>query len=348
MHAVVFREPGGPEVLRYEEVARPDPGPGDVLVEVRALTINPGPDGMPRMPGFGPPGFQYPHVTGSDPAGVVVAVGADVEGVAVGDRVVVYPILRCGTCDLCERGVPANYCRRFRIVGVHIWGGRADYVAVPQDAVVPVPDDVTFEAAAALAVSYNTTWHGMVDRARLTADDTLLVVGAGGGCGVAAVQLAKHVGARVVALTGSPDKAERLGALGADLVLSYRDEDWVDQVRRATGHGASVAFDNAGQATWAKTVAALDRGGRMFCSGTTTGPRLELNGRDLYREQISLLFNVQGTYDNLAHLLELTAAGALRPLVDHRFALSDIGEAEALLAAGTQTGKVALVPDRFL
>lgn len=348
MHAVVFREPGGPEVLRYEEVERPAPGPHEVLVQVRALTINPGPDGMPRMPGFGPPGFSLPHVTGSDPAGVVVAVGEAVDRVEVGERAVVYPILRCGQCDLCARGVPANYCRRFRIVGVHTWGGRADYVVVPQEALAAIPDNVSFEQAAALAVSYNTTWHGMHDRAAVNHDDTLLVVGAGGGCGVAAVQLAKHLGARVIALTGSQDKAECLRELGADVVLSYRDEDWVDQVRSASGHGVSVAFDNAGQATWARTVACLDRGGRMFCSGTTTGPRLELNGRDLYREQISLLFNVQGTYDNLVELLGLVEAGALKPLVDRRFALSEIGAAEELLATGAQVGKVALVPDRFL
>lgn len=345
MKAVLFRDHGGLEVLQYEEVDDPTPGPGEVLMEVRAVSVNPGPDAMTRSQGFGYPGFQLPHVTGSDPAGDIVAVGEGVSRASVGDRAVVYPVLRCGVCSICRAGRPANYCRNFRMFGVHTWGGRADRVIVPEDALVFLPETVSYEAAATLPVTYITTWHGLVDRAQLKKDDTLLIVGAGGGCGVAAVQIANHIGARAIALTGSAEKAARLRDLGVASVLSYRDEDWPAQVRALTGHGVAVAFDNSGTQTWARSISCLDRGGRLSCSGATTGVELDLDVRDLYREQVSLLFNVQGSKENLEHLVHLVATQEIQPQVDYRLPLSQAVEAEQLLASGLQFGKIVLVPD---
>jgi len=345
--AVIFREHGGLEVLHYEDVPEPVIASDEALVRVRAVSINPGPDTMTRARGFGYPGFQLPHVTGSDPAGEVVAIGNSVEDVAVGDRVVVYPVMRCGACKFCRRCAPANMCRDFRTFGVHRWGGRAEYIAVPQSLLLRLPASISYEAAATLPVSYITTWHGIVDRAKITPDDTLLIVGAGGGCGVAAIQIARHFGARVIALTGSSAKAERLRALGADEVLSYRDEDWPDQVRRITGNGVSLAFDNSGEKTAKKTISCLDRGGRLSCSGATTGTKLDLDVRHLYREQIALHFNVQGTRENLERLVELVAAGDIEPVVDHRLPLSKVVEGEQLLERGEHVGKIVLVPDAF-
>jgi acryloyl-coenzyme A reductase len=345
MKAVIFREHGGLDVLRYEDAPEPVIAPDEALVRVHAVSVNPGPDTMTRARGFGYPGFHLPHVTGSDPAGEVVAIGDSVEGVTVGDRVVVYPVMRCGVCEFCRRGAPANMCRDFRTFGVHRWGGRAEYIAAPQSLLLRLPANVSYEAAATLPVSYITTWHGLVDRAKITQDDTLLVVGAGGGCGVAAIQIARHFGARVIALTGSPAKAERLRALGADEVLSYRDEEWPNQVRRLTGNGVSLAFDNSGEQTAKKTISCLDRGGRLSCSGATTGTKLDLDMRQLYREQIALHFNVQGTRENLEELVELVASGDIEPVVDHRLPLSKVVEAEQLLTRGEHVGKIVLVPD---
>jgi acryloyl-coenzyme A reductase len=349
MKAVVFREHGGLDVLHYENVPEPVISRDEVLIQVHAVSVNPGPDMMTRAQGFGYPGFRFPHVTGSDPAGEVVAVGEFVDAVSVGDRVVVYPVMRCGECDFCRRGAPANMCRDFRLFGVHRWGGRAEYIAAPQSLLVRLPENVSYEMAATLPVAYITTWHGIVDRAAITRGDTLLVVGAGGGCGVAAVQIGRYFGAQVIALTGSPSKAERLRKLGADHVLSYRDEDWPEQVRRLTGgHGVSLAFDNSGEETWAKTISCLDRGGRMSCSGATTGVRLDVDARRLYREQITLHFNVQGAKENLERLVALVASGDIAPVVDHRLPLRETVKAEEILTRGEQLGKIVLVPDGFL
>jgi acryloyl-coenzyme A reductase len=347
MKAVTFHELGGTDVLQYEDVPYPSIKPDEALIRVHAVSINPGPDTFSRTHGFGDPSFALPHVTGSDPAGEVVAIGDAVHNVAVGERVVVYPVMRCGTCDLCLRGVPANYCRNFRIFGVHTWGGRAEYAAVRSDLLVRLPDQVSYEAAATLPVSYITTWHGMLDRARVTQDDTLLVVGAGGGCGVAALQIARYLGVPSIALTGSSEKVERLRGHGAAHVLSYRDADWSEQVRSIAGHGVSVAFDNSGEATWTKTIAALDRGGRMFCSGATTGDRLAVDVRTLYREQITLHFYVQGTKPNLERLVALVGSGDIVPPVEHRLPMSAVREAEHLLASHRQVGKIVLIPDEL-
>jgi NADPH:quinone reductase-like Zn-dependent oxidoreductase len=345
MRAVTFHEHGGPEVLRYEEVDRPVPGSGEVLLEVHAVSINPGPDTMTRERGFGYNKQSLPHVSGTDPAGRVAEVGEGVTEVSIDDRVVVYPVLRCGICEFCRRGLPANYCRNFKMFGVATWGGRADYVVVPQESLVRLPDTVSFEAAAALPVAYITTWHGLLDRAQLSSEDTLLVVGAGGGTGVAAVQIARHVGARTIAVTGSSWKAERLTALGVDEVLSYRDPNWNEAVRKLSSNGVTVAFDNCGNQTWSKSLDCVDRGGRFVCSGATTGAELTVDVRQLYREQITMVFNVQGTRENLETLVALVAAGQLEPIIDHRLPLSETLEAEQLLASGKHFGKIVLVPD---
>ncbi|HEX4247116.1 MAG TPA: alcohol dehydrogenase catalytic domain-containing protein [Pseudonocardia sp.] len=343
MRAVVFDRHGGSDVLAWREVPRPAPGPGEVLLAVRAVSVNRGPDVETRRTGFGMTGVELPHIGGVDPAGVVAEVGADVQGVAVGDRVAVYPVIACGRCAPCLAGAGENYCEHQRLFGVQTHGGRAEYVRVPAGQLVPLPASVSFGAAAALGVAYTTTWHGMVQRARLTAEDTLLVMGAGGACGVAAVQLGRLLGARVFAVTGPGWKQDAVRELGADVVFSYRDPDWPAQVRAATaGRGVSAAFDNSGTATLAGTLQTLGRGARLFCSGGTTGFEVSLNVRTLYRNHISLLFYMQGTKADLARLVELVASGELNPVVGGRYALHDAALADDGLDAQQHFGRIVL------
>ena len=347
MKAVVFREHGGPEVLRYEEIADPEPGPGEVLVRVRTVTVNRGVDARVRLTGYQFDGFTLPHVGGSDPAGDVVALGSGVTQVAVGDRVIAYPILNCGECDFCTAGRPRgeNYCRRWRLVGVHTWGGFADYVVLPADKLVRLPDGVAYESASALPVSYLPAIHGLLTLAKLGPEDTLLVMAAGSGIGTAAIDLGRMVGARVIATAGPDWKLEKAREAGADLAVSYGDPDWVDAVRDWTsGRGATVVFDNIGAETWPQSLSLADRGARLVCSGTTGTPQVSLNLLDLYRNMITAYFHMQGTSAELRTLVDAVAAGRLHPVIDSRYPLADIATADLRLERRENFGKVVLTP----
>jgi NADPH:quinone reductase-like Zn-dependent oxidoreductase len=343
LKAIVFNQHGGSDVLEYAEVAAPRPAAGEALVAVGAVAVNHGPDVETRRRGFMMGELPMPHIGGTDPAGEIVELGSSVSDFSVGERVAIYPVIACGECDFCLAGAGENYCRNSRLFGVQTPGGRAQYVAVPTTQLVRLPDAVSFEAAAALGVAYTTTWHGLVERASVSAQDVVLVVGAGGGCGVAAVQLAKHFGARVIALTGEQWKQERLVALGADVVLSYRDPDWPQAVREAAGvRGVTVAFDNAGTATLPKTLECLGRTGKLVCSGGTSGLEATINIRTLYRNHISMIFYVQGVKRDMERLVELVASGDLVPVIDREYPLRDAALADDYLDTGEHFGRIVL------
>ena len=344
MKAVIFHEHGGLEVLRHEEVKTPEPGADEVLIRVHASTINRGLDSRVREYGFGFPGFTLPHVGGSDPAGEVVSVGTEVTDVSEGDRVVVSAIINDQTCDFCKSGAGENYCRNFEVVGVNIWGGHAEYVKVPARLTIRLPDSVSFEQAACLPVSYNPAWHGLVTLAGVNSDDTVLVVAAGSGVGVAATQIAKHFGARVIATAGSDWKLESAKELGADEVANYSNEDWSEQVRELTdGKGVTLAFDNVGQPTWPQSLGLLDRSGRMVCSGSTGDPNIKINLINLYRNMTKMYFHMQGSYGDLEQLVKLVGEGSIQPVIDSRYPLEEAAKAEERLLDRAIFGKVVLV-----
>ncbi len=349
MKASVFHEHGGPEVLRYEEVSTPQPGPDDALVRVHAATVNRGTDTRVRENGFGIPGFRLPHVGGADAAGEIADLGADVRAWQVGQRVVVYPLMWCGACEFCLRGAGENYCRNWRMIGMHAWGGHADYVTVPARNLVALPDEVGYEAAATLPVSYITAYHGLVRQVQVQAGDTVLVMAAGSGIGAAAIQIARHLGARVLATTGADWKHERARAIGADAVFDYHEDGWAAAVRDATGgRGVDVVFDNIGAETWTQSISCLGRAGRVLCSGNTGGFTVPLDLRTLYRNMIQLRFHMQGARGDLEALVGLVAEGRLEPVIDSRLALSEAIAAQERLASMRQFGKVVLVPDTLL
>lgn len=341
MRAAIFHEHGGPEVVRIEEVPRPVPGPDEVLVEVKASALN----HLDLWVRRGLPiDTTMPHIGGSDIAGVVAEAGERAAGVEVGRRVVVNPTLSCGRCEWCVAG-EVSLCREFRIIGEHTDGGFAEYVTVPAASVYPVPDEVSFEAAAALPVSYQTAWRAVVSRARVRPGEDVLVLGASGGTAVATIQVAKLAGARVFAVTSGAENVARVRELGADVVYDRSEVDFGKEVFRDTGRrGVDVVVENVGEATWKASVRALATGGRLVCYGATTGPRAEIDLRVLFWKQLRIIGSTMASRREFEEMLRVVFRGEIRPVVDTVMPLDRAREAHERLEAGGQFGKVVLVP----
>ncbi|HEY8476248.1 MAG TPA: zinc-binding dehydrogenase [Chloroflexota bacterium] len=340
MRAVVFHEHGGPEVLAPAEVPRPEAGPGQVVVRVRACGVN-RLDIWVRSGRRGP--VPLPHIQGSEVAGEVAEVGPGVVGVEAGQRVVVYPWLFCGHCEACLGGTE-TVCDRTDILGVQSQGGYAEYVAVPAANALPLPPALDFVEGAAVTLSTLTAWHMVVGRARVQPGETVLVLAAGSGVGSAAVQIARLAGARVIATASSDAKLERARALGAEMTINTQHEDLVEAVRRLTdGRGADVVVEHVGAATWAASAAALAKNGRLVTCGATTGAEATENLRLLYSRQLTVLGSMGGTRHELRQVLAATAEGRLRPVVHATYPLERAAEAQRAMEAREQFGKLVLV-----
>ena len=341
MRAAVFHEFGGPEKVRVEEFPRPTPGPGEVLVEVRAAALN----HLDLWVRRGLPiETTMPHVGGSDVAGVVVELGPGVEEVAPGERVVVNPSLSCRRCRYCVAG-ETPLCPSYRILGEHTNGGFAEYVAVPAANVYPLPEGYSFRDAAALPISYQTAWRALVSRARVRPGEEVLVLGASGGTAIAAVQVAKLMGARVYAVTRGEENVRRVRELGADVVYDRAEVDFSREVYRDTGRrGVDVVVENVGEATWKGSLRALASGGRLVTYGATTGPRGEIDLRVLFWKQLQVIGTTMASRAEFEEMLRVAFRGDLRPVIDVVLPLDRAREAHERLEAGGQFGKVVLVP----
>jgi NADPH:quinone reductase-like Zn-dependent oxidoreductase len=342
MKAVAIRAHGGPEVVNLEDLPDPQPGPGQVVVGVKAAALN----HLDIWVRKGWPGLKlaFPHVLGSDVAGVVETVGAGVDGVKAGDAVVVNPSLGCGRCERCLSG-HENLCRRFAILGEHVSGGQAERLAVPARNVMAKPARLSFEEAAAVPLTFMTAWHALVERAKVRPGETVLVHAAGSGVGVAAVQIAKLFGARVIATAGSDAKLEKAKALGADEVVNYETQDFVQEVRRLTDKkGVEIVFEHVGKKTWEKSILAAAIGGRITTVGATTGYDPLTDLRHVFFRQISILGSTMGTAGDLLEVLRFVGEGRLRPVVDRVLPLAEARKGQDLLSERAQFGKIVLKP----
>lgn len=342
MKAVLIRGHGGPEVVSHEDLPDPSPGPGQVLVAVRAAALN----HLDLWVRKGWPGLKlsFPHVLGSDVAGVVEAVGPGVEGVQAGDEVVVNPSLGCGRCERCLGGAE-NLCRRFAILGEHVPGGQAERLVLPARNVLPKPANLGFEEAAAVPLTFMTAWHALVARAKVRVGETVLVHAAGSGVGVAAVQIAKLLGARVIATAGTEAKLEKARALGADHLVNYEEQDFAQEVRKLTDRkGVEVVFEHVGKTTWERSLLAAGIGGRIVTVGATTGYDPPTDLRHVFFRQLSVLGSTMGTAADLLAVLRFVGEGRLRPVVDRVLPLREARAAQGLLADRAQFGKIVLRP----
>jgi 2-desacetyl-2-hydroxyethyl bacteriochlorophyllide A dehydrogenase len=338
--AAFFRRHGGPEVLEVGEVQAPALGPGDVRVKVRAAALN----HLDLFVREGWPGLKLPmpHVGGTDVAGVVSEVAADVRGVRVGDELLVNPGLNFDAGPDGEQRVPPDVS----IVGETRWGGLAQECVVPATHVVRKPAKMSWEEAAALPLASITAMQMVRRKARVKPGDKVLVVGAGGGVAVMALQLAKAAGAWVCATTGGPDKVAKVRALGADHVIDYKaSPDWSKEAFVATGKkGFDVVLDSSGTATFGKSVRLLGLGGRLVTCGATTGPMAEIDLRNVFWKQLSILGSTMGIPQDLADAVAMWEQGKLRVVIDSVHPLEQAREAMARMEASGQFGKIVLIP----
>jgi NADPH:quinone reductase-like Zn-dependent oxidoreductase len=277
-------------------------------------------------------------------AGEVVAVGDGVTNVQVGDKVIVNPNLTCGECEWCRMGED-SMCQSFGIFGAKCWGGYAEYAKVPARNLIPMPSNLTFEQAAAFPLTFLTAWHMLITRAGLKAGERLLVIGAGSGVGVAAVQIAKLAGAFVIATAGTDEKCEKAKALGADATINHSRENIADKVRELTdGRGVDVVFEHVGPAVFEQCVRALAKGGRLVTCGATSGPTVTVDLRYFYSRQLALIGSMMGRTSELLTIVRLVGEGKLKPVIDRTFPLADAAKAQEVLESRNFFGKPVLIP----
>ncbi len=343
MKAVRFHEHGGVEVLRYEDVPEPQIGPTDVLVRVRACALN----HLDLWLRRGLPGrtIPLPRIVGSDIAGDVVDVGSAVSRVKIGQRILISPGLSCGQCPACLSGKD-NFCREYEVIGSgRSDGGYAEYVKVPEVNVIPLPDHISFEEAAAFPLVFLTAWHMLVTRAGVRPGETVLVIAAGSGVGMAAVQIAKLFGARVLATAGTEAKLQKAKELGADEVINHSTQDLLEEVKRLTERrGVDIVIEHVGTAVFEKCVLSLAPGGRLVTCGVTSGYEARLDIRYLFSRQLSLLGSFMGSKGELLEAFAFFTSGRLKPVIARVFPLEEAAAAQRLMEERGHFGKILLKP----
>ncbi len=344
MRALTLIEHGGLDRLRVQEIADPPgPLPDQVRIAVRAAALN-------RLDLFilaGLPGIKlaFPHVVGTDAAGVVTEVGSEVSAFQTGDRVVVNPGISCGRCQMCLSDQDP-LCRSFGILGEHLPGTAAESLVVPARNLARVGTHLSWAEAAALPLATLTAWRMLTTRAKVAAGETVLIWGIGGGVSLAALQIAKHLGARVIATSSSDQKLATATALGADLVLNHSSQDVAKETRTFTKIGADVVVDSVGEKTWDKSLRALRPGGRLVTCGATTGPMVQLDIRKLFWFQWSILGSTMSSAGEFEAMMAVANQGKLTPVVDSVVPLAEGLEAYRRLDSGHQVGKVVIEVSR--
>jgi len=340
MKAIRFHQFGGPEVLKYEDVPDPVLRKDQVLVRVKACALN----HLDLFVREGVPGVPLPQIPGSDISGDVVETGEYVDDLAVGTRVLLAPMSFCNRCEACMRG-DQNFCPHFSVVGYRVPGGDCELIAVPRERVFPIPQELTYDEAAAVPLVFLTAWHMLTGRAKIRPGQTVLVLGAGSGVGSAAIQIAKLWGCTVITTAGDEAKLEKGRELGADHTIHHYKQKISDEVKKITGRqGVDVVFEHVGKATWTESMKSLKPGGTIVTCGATTGGEAAFDIRFLFARQLSFLGSFMGTMGDLHEVLKHVFAGRLKPVVDRSFPLRDTAAAHEYLAKSDMFGKVILNP----
>lgn len=342
MRALTISAHGGLEQLQYRtDVAEPVVrAPDDVRIRVRAAALN----HLDLFVVEGLPGIVITPlwIMGGDGAGVVDDIGSAVKGIRRGDRVIINPGISDRTCDYCLKG-EQSLCIKYRLLGEHLPGTIADYVVVPATNVRIIPDAIPWDVAAAFTLATLTAWRMVVTRARVQRGENVLIWGIGGGVALAAMQIARMLGATTWVTSGDDDKLARAKSLGADETLNHRTQDVAKEIRARTGkRGVDVVIDNVGKDTWARSLQALGRRGRLVTCGATSGPFVETDVRRMFWNQWSLMGSTMGNDDEMDAITQHLREGRLLPPVDSVHDIERAAEAVHRLASGKQFGKVVV------
>ncbi|QPV63132.1 zinc-binding dehydrogenase [Halosimplex litoreum] len=343
MYAVQYADHGDRDVVEYAERSDPEVGRGDVLVDVKAGALN----HLDVWTRKGLPGvdLEMPHVPGCDAAGVVESVGADVTRFEPGDRVAVTAGVSCGECEFCRAG-EESMCVDYHIVGEHVPGVHGELAAVPEDNLVAVPEGVDWETAAAAPLVFQTAWRMLVTRADVDPGESVLVLGASGGVGHAAVQIADYAGAEVFATASTDEKLEYAREVGADHAIDYTEDDFAARVRELTdGRGVDVVVDHVAGETWDDSLQSLAKGGRLVTCGATAGGRPQTNVNRVFWNQLSILGSTMATPGEVDDVLAKVWDGTFEVRVRDRLRMSETARAHELLEDREGFGKVVVVPD---
>jgi NADPH:quinone reductase-like Zn-dependent oxidoreductase len=342
LKAVRIHEHGGTNVLRFDDVPEPALRPDQALIRVRACALN----HLDLFVRSGIPGmtFSMPHILGSDIAGEVLAVGELCERVKPGWRVLLSPGLSCRQCARCLNGED-NLCRRYTLFGYGVDGGNSEMLAAPEYAVIPIPDGLSFDEAAAVPLVFLTAWHMLMSRAQLQPGEDVLVLAASSGVGSAAIQIAKLFGCRVIATAGNEAKMARARQLGADETIDHYRQDVASEVKRLTGkRGVDVVVEHVGAATWKKSLESLAPAGRLVTCGATTGYDAGVDLRYLFTRQWTLGGSFMGTMGELHRVLQFVFRGQLKAVIDRVYPMAEIRAAHERLENGEQFGKAIVRP----
>ena len=324
MLAAVLHEEGGPEVLRVEQVPDPETGPGQVLVRLYTASLN----HLDVWVRKGLPSVPKPRILGADGAGVVAELGDGVEGLAVGQRVVLNPGLEHGD--------------RVMVIGEHRDGTHAQLIAVEAEQVFPLDDGLSYEQAAAFPLVYETAYRMLVTRAGVEEGEWVLIWGIGGGVATAAFELCRALGLRTIVTSGSEEKLASAREWGADLAVNHHEGDVVAAVKEATGKGVHVVVETVGEATWVRSLAAVRPQGRVVVCGATTGPNPPAQLHRFWWKQLNVMGSTMGSRDDFVGAYDLVRSGRARVHVDRVFPLAEIAAAHARLESGQQLGKIVI------
>ncbi|NIO10602.1 MAG: zinc-binding dehydrogenase [Deltaproteobacteria bacterium] len=341
MKAVCIHEHGGLDKLRYEDTDDPKLSSSqDVVVQLKAAALN----HIDIFNREGSTGMEVslPHILGADGAGVVSKVGDRVSHVKEGDAVCLYPPSGCGNCEFCQTGRDFM-CVHVRVIGERIKGTYAEYIRVPSENCFPIPAGYSFEEAAAFPLVYITVWRMLVTNAALTPGESVLVLGIGGGVASAALQIAKKMSAHVIVTSSSDAKLKLAKKHGADHGINYSKTDFVKEVRSLTGkRGVDVVVDCVGGDNWAKSLAALAKGGRLVTCGATAGAFPQTNIRRIFWNHLSIFGSTLGSRQEFQQLLSFCSTSGVRPIIDQTFPLKEAAAAQQRLEEGKQFGKIVL------